>query len=98
MGGISTGQPIHASVAFKPTSSIRMIAKTIDHAGEPCEVMVKGRHDPCVGMRAVSVVEGMMALTLMDHYLCQQARHPEQLAAAVKECEAAADVLANAEA
>lgn len=95
LGGISTGQSIEVSVAFKPTSSIRIPAQTIDHDGVPCEVIVKGRHDPCVGLRAVPVVEAMLALVLMDQYLCQQARHPEALAKAVLEARALAGVLTD---
>ena len=83
LGGVATGQPITAGVAFKPTSSIRLPIKSIDHDGQPCEVVSKGRHDPCVGIRAVPVVEAMMALVLMDHLLCQRARHPEALQAAL---------------
>lgn len=69
LGGISTGQTIRASVAFKPTSSITLPAKTITLSGEETEIMTKGRHDPCVGIRGVPVVESMMALVLMDYAL-----------------------------
>lgn len=68
-GGISTGQPIEVSVAFKPTSSIRIPIKTIDHNHRDVEMRVTGRHDPCVGIRAVPVVEARLALVIMDHYL-----------------------------
>ena len=69
LGGISTGQPLIVTVAFKPTSSIRLLAQTIDIDNNPTTVEVKGRHDPCVGIRAVPVVEAMLALVLMDYYL-----------------------------
>lgn len=79
LGGISTGQVVTVRVAFKPTSSIRLPAQSIDVNNQPCQVVTKGRHDPCVALRAVPVVEAMMALTLMDHYLLQRARHPKML-------------------
>lgn len=69
LGGISTGQDIVASVAFKPTSSIRLTGRTVNSRGEPAEVITKGRHDPCVGIRATPIVEAMLALVLMDHVL-----------------------------
>lgn len=69
LGGISTGQDITVSVAFKPASSIRIPAKTIDIENNPVDIITTGRHDPCVGIRAVSVVEARLALVLMDHYL-----------------------------
>ncbi len=69
LGGISSGQDITASVAFKPTSSLRLPAPSVDQCGQPVQVVTKGRHDPCVGIRAVPIVEAMMALTLMDHAL-----------------------------
>jgi len=68
-GGISTGQPVILRVAFKPTSSILIPVPTIDNAGEAAEIRTKGRHDPCVGIRGVPVVEAMMALVLADHKL-----------------------------
>lgn len=73
LGGISSGQTITASVAFKPTSSILIPGKTIDKNGNEVDLITKGRHDPCVGLRAVPIVEAMMALTLCDHLLRQQA-------------------------
>jgi chorismate synthase len=79
LGGISTGQNISLKVAFKPTSSIRLPAQSVDINNRPCQVVTTGRHDPCVAIRAVPVVEAMMALTLMDHYLMQRARHPKML-------------------
>lgn len=69
LGGISTGQSIFASIALKPASSILQPAHAIDIHGNETEVSVKGRHDPCVGIRAVPIVEAMMAIVLMDHLL-----------------------------
>ncbi|WP_088308175.1 chorismate synthase [Novosphingobium sp. B 225] len=68
-GGISTGQPVVVRVAFKPTSSILTPQPTITRDGEATEMFTKGRHDPCVGIRGVPVVEAMMALVLADHKL-----------------------------
>lgn len=75
LGGISTGQNIHVSIAVKPTSSIRLAGKTIDHTGNATEISTKGRHDPCVGIRAVPIAEAMMALVLMDHALRHRAQN-----------------------
>lgn len=69
LGGISTGQEIVAHIALKPTSSISVPGQSINVRGEPIEVVTKGRHDPCVGIRAVPIAEAMMAITLMDHLL-----------------------------
>jgi chorismate synthase len=69
LGGISTGQPIIARFAVKPTSSILTPRKTVDQAGNEAEILTKGRHDPCVGIRAVPVSEAMMACVLADHFL-----------------------------
>ncbi|MDG4555225.1 MAG: chorismate synthase [Candidatus Competibacter sp.] len=69
LGGISTGQDIVASIALKPTSSLRLPGRTINLQGEPVEVVTKGRHDPCVGIRATPIAEAMLALVLMDHAL-----------------------------
>ncbi|MBM3635757.1 MAG: chorismate synthase [Alphaproteobacteria bacterium] len=69
LGGISTGQPIIVRFAVKPTSSIRTPRKTIDKAGHDADILTKGRHDPCVGIRAVPVGEAMMACVLADHFL-----------------------------
>jgi chorismate synthase len=69
LGGISTGQPIVVRFAVKPTSSILTPRKTIDVDGNETEIVTKGRHDPCVGIRAVSIGEAMMALVLADHAL-----------------------------
>ena len=69
LGGISSGQPIVARFAVKPTSSILTPRRTIDRAGHPAEILTKGRHDPCVGIRAVPVGEAMVAIVLADHFL-----------------------------
>lgn len=69
LGGISSGQPILASIALKPTSSLRLPGRSINERGEPVEVITTGRHDPCVGIRATPIAEAMMAIVLMDHYL-----------------------------
>ncbi|WP_417566758.1 chorismate synthase [Marinobacter sp.] len=69
LGGISSGQPIVASIALKPTSSLRIPGRSIDVHGNACEVITTGRHDPCVGIRATPIAEAMMAIVLMDHYL-----------------------------
>lgn len=69
LGGISTGQAIDVSIALKPTSSITKPGRTITKTGEETTVVTKGRHDPCVGIRAVPIAEAMMALVVMDHYL-----------------------------
>ena len=68
-GGISTGQPVLVRIAFKPTSSILTPVETIDRDGAATEIMTKGRHDPCVGIRGTPVVEAMVALVLADHKL-----------------------------
>ena len=69
LGGISSGQDILASIALKPTSSIRVPGATVDKSGQSTEIVTKGRHDPCVGLRATPIAEAMVALVLMDHYL-----------------------------
>ncbi len=69
LGGISTGQAITAEVAFKPTSSIRVPGKTVTVENEAAEIVTTGRHDPCVGLRAVPIVEAMLALVLADFIL-----------------------------
>ncbi len=74
LGGISTGQEIVARVAFKPTSSILHPMKTIDSKGAETEIVTKGRHDPCVGLRGAPVVEAMMAIVLCDHWLRHKAQ------------------------
>ena len=69
LGGISSGQDIVAHIALKPTSSIRIPGDSINQAGEAVEVITTGRHDPCVGIRAVPIAEAMVAIVLMDHML-----------------------------
>lgn len=75
LGGISSGQDIRAAIALKPTSSIRVPGRSIDVHGRPVEVVTKGRHDPCVGIRATPIAEAMMALVLMDHVLRHRAQN-----------------------
>lgn len=77
LGGISSGQSILAHLALKPTSSIRIPGKSIDKTGKPAEVVTTGRHDPCVGIRAVPIAEAMLAITLMDHYLRHRAQNAD---------------------
>ena len=79
LGGISSGQDVLVRIALKPTSSIRLPGRTIDTAGAATEVITKGRHDPCVGIRATPIAEAMLALVLMDHLL----RHRGQNAGVV---------------
>jgi chorismate synthase len=74
LGGISTGQPVVARFAVKPTSSILTPRRSVNRAGEEIEVSTKGRHDPCVGIRAVPIGEAMMACVLADHYLRHRAQ------------------------
>ena len=74
-GGISTGQPVRVRVAFKPTSSILTPVETITRDGEPTDIRTKGRHDPCVGIRGVPVVEAMVALVLADQKLLHRAQN-----------------------
>ena len=69
LGGITSGQVVRASMALKPTSSITIPGRSINLRGEATEVVTKGRHDPCVGVRATPIAEAMLALVLMDHYL-----------------------------
>lgn len=75
LGGISSGQNLRARVAFKPTSSITTPGDSIDVHGEAVKVVTKGRHDPCVGIRAVPIVEAMVAITIMDHVLRQRGQN-----------------------
>ncbi len=75
LGGISSGQDIVASIALKPTSSILMPGRSVDLNGQPTEVVTKGRHDPCVGIRATPIAEAMMAIVLMDHMLRHRAQN-----------------------
>ena len=69
LGGISTGQDIVASIALKPTSSITTASRTVDKEGHETEIITKGRHDPCVGVRATPIAEAMLAIVLIDHLL-----------------------------
>ncbi len=69
LGGISTGQDVVANIALKPTSSITVPGETINRKGEPTQLITKGRHDPCVGIRAVPIAEAMLAIVLLDHLL-----------------------------
>ncbi|MFO6297139.1 chorismate synthase [Rahnella selenatireducens] len=75
LGGISSGQPVVAHLALKPTSSITVPGRTINREGEQVDMITKGRHDPCVGIRAVPIAEAMMAIVLMDHLLRQRAQN-----------------------
>jgi chorismate synthase len=74
LGGISTGQQVVASIALKPTSSLRLPGESVDVDGQPIEVITTGRHDPCVGIRATPIAEAMMALVLMDQALRHRAQ------------------------
>ncbi|MGE4349866.1 MAG: chorismate synthase [Candidatus Berkiella sp.] len=76
LAGISSGQVIKAHTSFKPTSSIRIPGQSIDSAGNAVEVITTGRHDPCVGIRAVPICEAMMAIVLMDHWLISFGNRP----------------------
>jgi chorismate synthase len=79
LGGISSGQDVLVSVAFKPASSLRIPCRSIDVEGKAVEVITRGRHDPCVGIRATPIVEAMLALVLMDHVLRQRAQNGKSL-------------------
>jgi chorismate synthase len=72
LGGISTGQPVVARFAVKPTSSILIPRRTVDRYGQETDISTVGRHDPCVGIRAVPIGEGMVACVIADHYLRQR--------------------------
>jgi chorismate synthase len=77
LGGISSGQDLLASIALKPTSSITKPGKTVDKSGQATEIVTKGRHDPCVGLRATPIAEAMVALVLMDHFLRNRAQNAD---------------------
>lgn len=77
LGGITTGQDVIVHLALKPTSSIRIPGKTIDRYGRATEISTKGRHDPCVGIRAVPIAEAMLALVLIDHMLRHRAQNAD---------------------
>jgi chorismate synthase len=81
LGGISTGQVVRASMALKPTSSLRLPARTVDRDGQPVEVVTTGRHDPCVGIRAVPIAEAMLAIVLADHLLRQRGQNHDVVSA-----------------
>lgn len=74
LGGITSGQRLRVSMALKPTSSILIPGRSLDEQGRPVEVVTKGRHDPCVGIRATPIAEAMLALVLVDHYLRHRAQ------------------------
>ncbi len=77
LGGISTGQDLRISIALKPTSSLRLPGRSVNLRGEAVEVATKGRHDPCVGIRATPIAEAMTAIVLMDHLLRQRAQNAD---------------------
>jgi len=77
LGGISSGQDLVASIALKPTSSLRLPGRTIDRSGQAVEVVTKGRHDPCVGIRATPIAEAMVAIVVMDHVLRHRAQNQD---------------------
>jgi len=77
IGGISTGQDLIAHIALKPTSSLIIPGRSIDRSGNPIEVVTKGRHDPCVGIRATPIAEAMTAITLLDHLLRHRGQNAE---------------------
>jgi chorismate synthase len=75
LGGISSGQDLLVSIALKPTSSLHLPGRSINVDGEPVEVVTKGRHDPCVGIRATPIAEAMLAIVVMDHVLRHRAQN-----------------------
>lgn len=77
LGGISSGQDIVVNIALKPTSSLHLPGRSVDVKGEPVEVITKGRHDPCVGIRATPIAEAMLAIVLMDHMLRHRAQNAD---------------------
>lgn len=77
LGGISTGQDIVAHIALKPTSSVTIPGKSINRQGEAIEMITKGRHDPCVGIRATPIAEAQMAIVLLDHFMRQRAQNAD---------------------
>ena len=81
LGGISTGQDLEVSIAIKPTSSIITPRQSIDTSGNPAEVVTKGRHDPCVGIRATPIAEALLALVVMEHALRQRAQNADVVVA-----------------
>jgi chorismate synthase len=100
LGGISSGQQIVTHIALKPTSSITVSGRTINRFGEEVEMITKGRHDPCVGIRAVPIAEAMLAIVLMDHFMRQRAEwrcddHYSSLVNNETNCNCAAGVFAT---
>jgi chorismate synthase len=77
LGGISSGQDVVASIALKPTSSLRLPGRTVDVKGDAAQVVTHGRHDPCVGIRATPIAEAMVAIVLMDHWLRHRAQNAD---------------------
>ena len=77
LGGITSGQDVCVNIALKPTSSIHLTGKSIDVEGNAVDIRTKGRHDPCVGIRATPIAEAMLALVLMDHYLRNRAQNAD---------------------
>ena len=77
LGGITSGQDVVVSIALKPTSSIHLAGRTVDIDGNAVEIRTKGRHDPCVGIRATPIAEAMLAIVLMDHYLRNRAQNAD---------------------
>jgi len=96
LGGISTGQDVVATIAVKPTSSIRLDRHSIDKAGNPVIVNTHGRHDPCVGIRATPIAEAMVAIVLMDHALRHRAQNTDVVTATPRiAAQAPADAIAT---
>ena len=85
LGGISTGQPVVARFAVKPTSSILTPRRTVDRYGHETEIVTNGRHDPCVGIRAVPIGEAMVACVIADHYLRHRGQVGESAGLAVSD-------------
>ncbi|MEN8166889.1 MAG: chorismate synthase [Pseudomonadota bacterium] len=81
LGGISSGQAILASIALKPTSSLRLPGHTVNREGKPVEVVTQGRHDPCVGIRATPIAEAMLAIVLLDHLLRHRGQNMDVVSA-----------------
>ena len=77
LGGITSGQDVLVNIALKPTSSLRLPGRSVDTDGHPVEVVTKGRHDPCVGIRATPIAEAMLAMVLMDHLLRHRAQNAD---------------------
>ena len=77
LGGITSGQDVLVSIALKPTSSIHLPGRTVDVDGKAADIRTKGRHDPCVGIRATPIAEAMLAIVLMDHFLRQRGQNAD---------------------